>query len=287
MSQGNTHIVLSKQLKGAINPIQLDVDFNLQKGEVTALIGNSGSGKTSILRMLAGLMKADKAEIKIESELWESSSEKIFIPTPKRSVGFVFQDYALFPNMTVEENLQFALPKNADKNEIAHLLDIIQLQELRKSKPNQLSGGQQQRVALARAFIRRPKLLLLDEPLSALDINMREHLQKYLSTFREAFPVTTLLVSHNVAEVASLAQYVFVLDQGKVIKQGTPFKVLPKLVDENYEIKGRVIDLNESDKCVTLLTNQGLITLPIPLNNSVPIELNTELIYNIDTKSIK
>ena len=287
MSEENIHISLSKQLKGAMSPIHLSVDFTLLKGKVTALIGKSGSGKTSILRMIAGLMRAKNAEISIESEVWESTSKKSFKSPQKRSLGFVFQDYSLFPNMTVEENLQFALPKHVDKKEVSHLLDVIQLQKLKKNKPQQLSGGQKQRVALSRAFIRRPKLLLLDEPLSALDTEMREHLQHYLTTFREEFPVTTLLVSHNTAEIASLAQYVFVLDNGKIIKEGTPLEVLPKLVNELYEVKGKVIALNHSNKCLTLLTNQGIITLPIPKKVRVPIELHKELTYNIDTKSIK
>ena len=255
--------------------------MNLKVGTVTALVGNSGSGKTSILKMIAGLMKADTSELLVENEYWEHSAQKIFLSPQQRSLGFVFQDYSLFPNMTVEKNLLFALPKGGDKSEINRLLAIIQLTELRNKKPSQLSGGQQQRVALARAFLRQPKLLLLDEPLSALDASMREHLQQHLIQFRKQRPVTTLLVSHNVVEVASLADYVYVLENGKVIKEGTPLQVLPKLVGDDFMLKGKVVALDPSKESLTLLTRQGLITLPLLPTQATQITLGTILHYDL------
>lgn len=286
MSQIYHEINVTKTLKGGQKPLELSVNLKLKKGTVTALVGPSGSGKTSILKMIAGLLKADRATIKIEDEFWEKSQTHTYLPTQKRSLGFVFQDYALFPNMTVYQNLKFALPRQVDPSKVDELIQIIQLEHLKNSKPKYLSGGQKQRVALARAFIRIPKLLLLDEPLAALDHQMREHLQDYLISFRQQYPITTLLVSHNVAEVATLAQYVYYIEDGKIVNEGTSSQILPKLSNRNFDIKGEVIEINPTENYVTLLTSQGLMTLPLLQKNKSELLPNTPIIYNLKSHTI-
>ena len=169
-----------KMLQTADGELPLDVSLTFEKGQFIAIYGNSGAGKTTILRILAGLTEAEKVQIKVGDEVWDDSQKKFHLPVQKRSIGFVFQDFALFPNLTVKENLEFALSKNDSKGIVPELIELMELQSLQNSKPQNLSGGQKQRVALARAIVRKPEILLLDEPLSALDDEMRFKLQDYI-----------------------------------------------------------------------------------------------------------
>ena len=174
-----------------------------------------------------------------------SSKDKINIPPQKREIGFVFQDYALFPNMSIEENLFFALPKRGDKKHIEELLEIVELQNFRKVKPSMLSGGQQQRVALIRALVRNPKILLLDEPFSALDASMSQRLQEELLKIHQKFELTTFFVSHNLADVFYLSQYVLHLNNGVVDKQGTPSEVFLKdLPSGKFRQSGTIVEIS-------------------------------------------
>jgi len=209
----------SLQLKDSQRSFHLEVDLQLYQKELLALTGPSGSGKTTILRILAGLEKRAKGRLWVQGELWQDSEQGIFLAPQQRSIGVVFQDYALFPNMSVLQNLQFALPKTENQILIEELLEVMDLQELKTAYPRELSGGQQQRVALARALVRRPKLLLLDEPLSALDTQMREHLQTFIRLLHKRYALTTLLISHHPEEIQRLADRVLVLEKGKIISE--------------------------------------------------------------------
>ena len=177
-------IKFKKNLIGADGNLLLDIDCKINSNELTTIFGQSGAGKTTILRILAGLVRPEVGFIKIDDEIWLDTQKNINLKTQNRSIGFVFQDYALFPNMTIRENLSFAIPKQTNKNEankrIDEILEITKLTNIQKLKPNMLSGGQQQRVALARAVVRQPKILLLDEPFSALDIEMNAKLREEL-----------------------------------------------------------------------------------------------------------
>lgn len=212
----------SLQLKDSQRSFHLEVDLQLYPRELLALTGPSGSGKTTILRILAGLEKRAKGHLTVQGELWQDSAQGFFLAPQQRSIGVVFQDYALFPNMSVLQNLQFALPKTENQTLIEELLEVMDLQELKKAYPRELSGGQQQRVALARALVRRPKLLLLDEPLSALDTQMREHLQTFIRLLHERYALTTLLISHHPEEIQRLADRVIVMEKGKIINKSLP-----------------------------------------------------------------
>ena len=216
---------LHKRLQAATGELDLRLQVDLEPGTLLALYGASGAGKTSTLRMLAGLMRPDAGKIVVAGSVWVDTGRGIFLGPRQRSIGFVFQDYGLFPNMTVRQNLEFALPKGGDPGIVSRLIDAVELGNLRDRRPTLLSGGQQQRVALARALVQQPQLLLLDEPLSALDEDMRRKLQHYLLRVHQDFGLTTVLVSHNQAEVTTLADRVLVLQQGTIGRQGTPREV--------------------------------------------------------------
>lgn len=239
------YLDFQKKLYSTQGEVLLKVQCSLKMRELITLFGKSGAGKTTILRILAGLTTPDFGIIKVQDSIWFSSKDKINIPPQKREIGFVFQDYALFPNMSIEENLLFALPKRGDKKHIEELLEIVELQNFRKAKPSMLSGGQQQRVALIRALVRNPKILLLDEPFSALDASMSQRLQEELLKIHQKFELTTFFVSHNLADVFYLSQYVLHLNNGVVDKQGTPSEVFLKdLPSGKFRQSGTIVEIS-------------------------------------------
>ena len=233
---------LKKELSAAEGKMILNVDFQLNEGNFVVLYGNSGAGKTSILRMLSGLLSPEDGYINQDSNVWFNAEKKIDLPIQKREIGLVFQDYALFPNMNVEENIYFSLPQKKDKKTAEELIELMELGNLRKQKIQQLSGGQQQRVALARALARKPKLLLLDEPLSALDHGMRTKLQEYILKLHKTYNLTTILVSHDPAEIIKMADKVMVLENGKITKTGTPISIFSEnKLSGKFQFTGEVL----------------------------------------------
>lgn len=238
----------------------LHIDTELSDHSFTALYGPSGAGKTTLLRIIAGLLQPDQGIIEVNGQTWLNTAKKINLPVQKRNIGFVFQDYALFPNMTVEQNLLYALPKKGDAGRVATLMATMGLQSLANQKPDLLSGGQKQRVALARALVREPQILLLDEPLSALDNATRNHLQNELQQVHQQYQLTTLLVSHHIPEIYKLAQNVIHINQGQVQKTGEPLVVFgmhqPK---EGLALIGEVVFVN--NEIIEILAEQNLITV--------------------------
>ncbi len=235
-------IDINKKLHGASGEMNLDIDLKIQEGDFVALAGQSGSGKTTLLRILAGLEEA-QGTIKVGDEIWLDDTKSL--PVQKRKIGFVFQDYALFPNMSVEENLLYVTKDTllADK-----LLAITELSELKNRLPNTLSGGQKQRVSLCRAMMNKPKLLLMDEPLSALDPNMRTKLQYEILTLHKEFGTTTIMVSHDPSEMYRLSSRVIVLNNGKILNDGTPKDVLLKTSGSaKFSFEGELLDIVKVD----------------------------------------
>lgn len=236
------HIDIDKRLHGSNGDMNLDVDLIINEGDFVALAGQSGSGKTTLLRILAGLEEAG-GMLKIGDEIWLDG--KSVLSSQKRGIGFVFQDYALFPNMSVEENLLFV---NKDKDLAHHLLEMTELDSLKHRVPNTLSGGQQQRVSLCRALMNRPKLLLMDEPLSALDPVMRTKLQNEILALHKEFGTTTIMVSHDPSEIYRLANRVVVLNQGKIINDGSPKEILLKTSgSQKFSFEGELLDIVKVD----------------------------------------
>lgn len=241
-------IDIHKRLKAEQGKLDLHINTEIKEGELVTLYGPSGAGKTSTLRMLAGLMDPDDGCIQVADTLWFNAAKRINRKPQLRNIGFVFQDYALFPNMSVLQNLQYADKSGRKASLIESVIEIMELQELKYSKPGILSGGQKQRVALARALVQQPQVLLLDEPLTALDPKMRLKLQEYLIKAHKEFGLTTLLVSHNISEISRLSSKVLVLEDGKIIKSGPPASVLVNQnISGKFKFIGEVLSIEPSD----------------------------------------
>lgn len=236
------HIDINKTLQGSVGAMELDVDITIEEHAFVALAGQSGSGKTTLLRILAGLESATGV-IDVGGELWQEGA-KVLAPQ-KRGIGFVFQDYALFANMSVEQNLLYV---TKDRDLARKLLEMTDLLALKDRLPSTLSGGQKQRVSLCRAMMNRPKLLLMDEPLSALDPVMRTKLQHDILTLHKAFGTTTIMVSHDPSEIYRLADRVMVLDQGKLVREGSPKEVLLQTQgSQKFSLRGELLDIIKAD----------------------------------------
>jgi iron(III) transport system ATP-binding protein len=201
-----------------------DIDLDIQPGELVCFLGPSGCGKTTLLRIIAGL------EAQSSGRLLQGQRDISLLPPRQRDFGIVFQSYALFPNLSVQANIAFGLrsqhqPKAMIEQRVTQLLELIGLDEHRHKYPAQLSGGQQQRVALARALAPAPGLLLLDEPLSALDARVRGHLRKEIRRLQQQLGVTTILVTHDQEEALTMADRVVVMNQGVIEQVGTPQEI--------------------------------------------------------------
>lgn len=241
-------IKIRKQLIAAEGNMDLVIDLEVKEKEFITLFGKSGAGKTTILRILAGLTQPDEGFIKVGNEIWLDVERKINLSPQIRKIGFVFQDYVLFPNMTVKENLEYALESKMDKAVIDKLLEVVDLKELQDRKPDTLSGGQKQRTALARALVRNPKILLLDEPLSALDAGMRLRLQDEIIKIHKQFNITTILASHDLAEILKLSNKVFFIEKGIIVKSGIPPDVFTKEnISGKFKFIGEIIDIQKND----------------------------------------
>jgi len=253
---------IRKKLFSAQGEFILDLQLNIEQGEFISLFGQSGAGKTTLLRCLAGLEKPDSGYIKVNAESWFDSKAGTMLRAQYRHAGYMFQDYALFPNMTVRGNLEFALRPGADKKRVAELIEMMGLGELQQRKPGTLSGGQKQRVALARALAAEPRLLLLDEPFSALDHETRVRLQDEVMRLQRHFGLTTVMVSHDVGEVYKLSQRVMVIEQGKIEKQGSPAEVFKAgQASGKFSFAGEVLDIETADVvfAVTLLVGNQVV----------------------------
>ncbi len=273
-------IDITKKLYGAVGEMSLDINLNIKKGEFIAISGKSGSGKTTLLRVLAGLEDAN-GDIEIDNRVW--LSKKKILPTQKREIGFLFQDYALFPNMSVEDNLLFV---KKDKELAKYLLEVTELTELKNRLPNSLSGGQKQRVSLCRALMSRPKLLLLDEPLSALDPTMRKKLQNEILLLHKEFNITTIIVSHDPSEIYHLADRVVVLELGKIINIGTPKDILLRTTGtQKFSFEGEILDIIKVDVIYIAIISIGqqLVEVVISQREAKTLKIGEKL--QVSTKA--
>ena len=273
-------IAIHKPLSGANGAMQLNVNTTIESHSFVAITGKSGSGKTTLLRVLAGLEKAE-GSICVDGEIWQDANT--FIPPQKRQIGFVFQDYALFENMTVLENLLYV---TKDTQLAHHLLELTQLTQLQNRHPHTLSGGQKQRVAIARAMMKKPKLLLLDEPLSALDSAMRATLQNELLTLHKEFGTTTLMVSHDPSEIYKMCAHVLVLENGAIIQSGAPKEVLLRMQgSQKFSFRGEIVAIERVDVLYVGIVAIGQQLVEVVLSHSQAQSLQTGDKVSLSTKA--
>ena len=264
------NIAITKKLHGSVGAMNLDINLAIESGDFIAL-----SGKSTFLRVLAGLEES-KGIISVDDSLWQNKDGE-FLKVQKREIGFVFQDYALFDNMSVEENLLFV---KKDKELADYLLQTTELYELKKRYTHSLSGGQKQRVALCRALMNKPKLLLMDEPFSALDSTMRMKLQNELLSFHKEFKYTTIMVSHDPSEIYRLASRVIILEDGKVLKDGTPKDILLQTNgSQKFSFEGEVLDIVKVDVIYVAIIAiaQQIVEIVITLSESKNIKVGSKV----------
>ena len=273
-------IDINKKLHGANGKMNLDISLKIEDGEFIALTGQSGSGKTTLLRILAGLEEA-YGTIQVGDEVW-LDNKKALAPQ-KRQIGFVFQEYALFANMSVEQNLLYV---NNDKELANHLLEITELDKLKKRLPNTLSGGQKQRLSLCRAMMNKPKLLLMDEPLSALDPAMRTKLQNEILQLHKEFKTTTIMVSHDPSEIYRLANRVVVLNLGEIINDGTPKDILLKTSgSQKFSFEGELLDIIKADVIYIAIVSIGQQLVEVVLSKSEAKDLKIGQSVRVSSKA--
>ncbi|MCZ0811406.1 MAG: ABC transporter ATP-binding protein [Pseudomonadota bacterium] len=257
-----------------------DLNLSMPKGEFLTMLGPSGSGKTTCLMMLAGFETATHGEIKLDGRQINN------IPPHKRGIGMVFQNYALFPHMTVAENLSFPLEvrkigKSDREGKVKRALDMVQMGDFGGRRPAQLSGGQQQRIALARALVFEPELVLMDEPLGALDKQLREHMQFEITNLAHELGITTVYVTHDQTEALTMSDRVAVFDDGRIQQLAPPDELyespdnsfVAQFIGENNTLAGTVKEISD-DICLVELDDGGLIDAK-PVNVSQPGERTT------------
>lgn len=205
-------LMLSVDIEKELELFKLDIKFNIDK-EVLAIQGASGSGKTTILNIIAGLVKADRSEIANGDVILESSNKKIYLPSRKRNVGYMFQNYGLFPHLNVEKNIKFAMKDN-ELYDI--LLEVLNLTDLLKRYPSDISGGEKQRVALLRTLVTKPEVLLMDEPFSALDTQLKEKLYPSFGELIKSLDIPVLIITHDNDEAKILADKIIHIDKGRI-----------------------------------------------------------------------
>ena len=251
------------------------LNLDIQEGEFVTMLGPSGSGKTTCLMMLAGFETPTSGEIYLDGNPISS------IPPNKRGIGMVFQNYALFPHMTVKENLAFPLEvRKMQKSEIdekvGNALSMVELQDFGNRMPLQLSGGQQQRVALARSLVFEPRLVLMDEPLGALDKNLREQMQYEIKHIHEKIGITVVYVTHDQSEALTMSNRIAVFNDGKIQQISSPDVLYEKpdssfvaqFIGENNQLKGKVKSINGENCTVTTESGEDIHALKVNVNNS-------------------
>lgn len=277
---------ITKRLDTAEGSINAHFELTITDGEFLTLFGPSGAGKTTLMRMIAGLETPNSGIIEVDGEVWFDSAKKINLTPQKRSIGFVFQDYALFPTMSVRENLLFAADNSEQRSNVDELIELVELSQLSDRLPSTLSGGQKQRVALARALVRRPKILLLDEPLSALDPSMRQKLQDELSLVHKRLNITTILVSHDISETVKLSNRMASIELGHITRTGEPMEFFsPQSLSGKLQLIGEVLKIEEDFPVavVTLLVGSSVVRIVLSKEEADALSVGTHAI--ISTKA--
>jgi spermidine/putrescine transport system ATP-binding protein len=274
-----------------------DVSLTIEDGEFFSLLGPSGCGKTTSLRMIAGLETVTTGEILLRGETMEET------PPFKRPVNTVFQNYALFPHLTVERNVSFGLemkkvPREEIKNRVAEALEMVQMPEMAKRRPNQLSGGEQQRIALARALVNRPEVLLLDEPLGALDLKLRKAMQLELKQLQEQVGITFIYVTHDQEEALTMSDRIAVMNEGRVLQIGSPEEIYERpgtrfvadFIGETNFLEGTVTETNGEEIMISL-EGQAMVRAhcltPVQMGQVVSVVIRPEKFSLVENGMVK
>ena len=274
-------LAYQKKFSTKDSPFTLDVALQVGRGEVVALYGPSGSGKTTIFRLMTGLLPPDNGFLSIDDRYLYHAARKINKPPQQRRIGYVFQDYALFPSKTVWDNIRFALSNRRDVARVQELVELMELQGLERHKPAQLSGGQQQRVALARALAQQPEVLLLDEPLAALDPPTRRRLQNYLQVIQKRYALTILLISHDLDEIMELADRVYTINQGRIVDSGPPARLAKDpLAAEKLLVEGTITALQRNGPffCAAVSASDQVFTVPIAASDYSALQVGANIV---------
>jgi molybdate transport system ATP-binding protein len=223
-------VSLEASIRLTLGPLNLDMEITIAEGEVVALLGPNGAGKTTLLRAVAGLIPFESGFVRLDGKVLEDTSTNKYVPTERRPIGLVFQDYLLFPHLDVLDNVAFGLrsrgmPRGAAAEKAGEWLERVGLRSYARAKPSELSGGQRQRVALARALAPEPRLLLLDEPLAALDVTTRAEVRRDLKRHLMSFQGIRLVVTHDPLEAVALADRLIVMENGRLVQTGAPAEV--------------------------------------------------------------
>ncbi|MEY3219298.1 MAG: hypothetical protein RIT27_655 [Pseudomonadota bacterium] len=273
--------MIEARFYGQLGHFKLDVEFQTPAKGIIALFGVSGCGKTSVLRCMAGLQRLDGL-LRIENDIWQD--QKTFLPTYRRPLGYVFQEASLFPHLSVKENLQFGAKRCAHISTIKfeEIIDLLGIEKLLERRPNKLSGGERQRIAIGRALLSSPRLLLMDEPLSALDRDNKNDIIPYLDRLHQTLNIPIFYVTHDVFEVERLADYLILLEEGKIKEIGELKDLaarldlpLAKASDAATVFEAKALQYDEQYELTLVEIAGGTLWLPskIPQNNQIRIRI--------------
>jgi molybdate transport system ATP-binding protein len=302
--------MLNVTLDTYLKTFHLAVAFQAEKGQTTVLLGESGAGKSTVLRLLAGLLYPQQGKISLDGVTYYDSTRHIVVPPQERPFGYVFQDYVLFPHLTIFENIAFGLraqriPGSLVEKRVRQALEQVNLVGLDQRYPAQLSGGQQQRIALARALVLQPQLLLLDEPLAALDVQTRREVRQELRRILTETGITTLMVTHQYLDALLFGDQILVVDQGRIVQQGGQRELreaprssyIAELVGVNF-FHGHIYTLETSTTCVIRVDAEDGQVLPIEVvatlreqvsdvdTDHLTLAIGTEAFVIVDPRSI-
>ncbi|CAG8866428.1 Vitamin B12 import ATP-binding protein BtuD [Pseudomonas fluorescens] len=285
--------MIQMRLKLRYSGFALDVDLQLPGRGVTALYGHSGSGKTTCLRCIAGLERADQGFIQVNDEVWQDSDNRVFVAPHKRALGYVFQEASLFPHLSVLANLEFGLkriPKPQRRVDMAHATELLGIGHLLDRHPQHLSGGERQRVGIARALLTSPKLLLMDEPLAALDAQRKSEILPYLQRLHDELDIPVLYVSHSQDEVARLADHIVLLSNGRALASGPIGQTLARLDlplamgdDAGVVIEGRVSAYDADYQLLSLQLPNTTLDIRVP---HTPLDVGQALRCKVQARDV-
>jgi molybdate transport system ATP-binding protein len=280
-----------KKRLGSANGHHLSLDVHVKAGKgITVLFGPSGAGKTSILRSIAGIMNPDQGRISLNDHIFFDSDAGIRLPMQQRKVGYVFQNYALFPHLTAEQNILYGVRAGSSasaRERVRELLSLLRIEKTAARFPQELSGGEQQRIALARALATDPAIMLLDEPLSAVDVATRSHVLVEISTIQKRSQIPFLYVTHNYSEAVRLGSIMIVIDEGKVVQEGAPMEIfaapktepVARVVGTENVFMGRILRHNPEEGISTIEADSCLMEVPyngLPIDSPVTMGIRSE-----------